>query len=696
MGRADNLAKAFGSKTCQSNKDKIFNTLIRIDASGFPKHRGEWINLVPPEDSKMSEKSLLALMALASMKNDFAFKAGDRSVLLSGFREEMKKHEIDFFIQPVGSPAFPESAPPYARRLEFLTGFTGSSGLVVVSQDKALFITDSRYKIQSERQLGDDYEIKISKQFYRELENFLKDNMQPGHVLGCDATHYPVLACEILEKLAGDNGGFLKTMAENPVDALWENQPPKPLSPIIPYPEKYSGRMSLAKRLETAKSLCREKTDAMFVGMPENVGWLLNIRGFDTPYTPYPVCYAVLHNDASAEVFLNKEAVTSELEDFLGERVNIRDIEDLETSLRELGESGASVELDPKFTQRFVLDILRESGAKIVKKPDRIMVAKAVKNVVERENIREAHRLDGLAFSRTLFRMDKMIREGEEPDEYQLAQILEEERKKHETYYGPSFATISSYGPNGADTHYEPAKEKSSPFLKDSFYLLDAGGQYLQGTTDMTRTIATGKLDADMESDYTYVLKAHIALALAEFPIGSTGYDFDEAARDKIKQGGLDYGHSTGHGVGHFGRVHETPPFITAGNPGSCEVLPGMFFSNEPGYYIEGVYGIRTENLAFAYEKENGLIGLETVSLAPIDLKPVDPRMLSAREIAWIDEYHETVRSKLEPLTDQVDKEFLAWLEDKTRPFRQQIRDMKPEYRGALPYNPPYMPMSGP
>ncbi|HYB56518.1 MAG TPA: aminopeptidase family protein P, partial [Alphaproteobacteria bacterium] len=467
---------------------------------------------------------------------------------------------------------------------------------------------------------------------------------------------------------AAKAGGRLVACAENPIDAIWAGQPPAPIAPVVPHPLAYAGRESRDKRNVLAGELAKQAIDAAVLTAPDSIAWLLNIRGGDVPHTPLPLSFALLSADATVELFCDPRKLSPGLARHLGNGVSVRGHEEFPAALDRLGQAKKRVAADPASAAAFIFDRLERAGAEIVKSADPCALPKACKNEVELAGMRAAHRRDGAALTRFLAWIKGRAAKGG-ISEVEAAERLHALRREGELFRDLSFSTIAGSGPNGAIVHYRATDESNRRLRSGELFLIDSGAQYLDGTTDVTRTLAIGAPSAEMRERFTRVLKGHIALATVHFPAGTTGSQLDVLARAALWQAGLDYDHGTGHGVGSYLGVHEGPQRISK-IPNTVALKPGMIVSNEPGYYKAGAYGIRIENLVAvtladghaAAERE--MLAFETLTLAPIDLDLVEPELLSAAETAWLDAYHARVRETLAPLLDRA---AARWLEEATR-----------------------------
>jgi Xaa-Pro aminopeptidase len=488
-------------------------------------------------------------------------------------------------------------------------------------------------------------------------------------VLGYDPWLHTPNEVERLRAAVERAGGALSAVAENPLDRVWRDRPPAPLAPVVPHSETFAGQSSAAKRARLGQALAATGVAAAVLTMPESIAWLLNIRGRDVPHTPVPLSFAILDRDGTVALFIDPRKLTRGVESHLGNSVRLLPSERLGPELDALAATGAKVQVDPASAASWICDRLAAAGAVIHCAADPCLVPKACKNPIEIDGTRAAHRRDGVALTRFLAWLAHEAPRGG------LAEIaasdrLEALRREGDHFRDLSFPTISGAGSNGAIVHYRASPETEERLEPGSLYLLDSGAQYLDGTTDVTRTIAIGEPSAEMRDRFTRVLKGHIQLAMVRFPKGTTGTQLDAFARRELWQVGLDYDHGTGHGVGSYLGVHEGPQRISK-STNAQPLLPGMIVSNEPGYYKTGAYGIRIENLVLvepvAAGGEREMLGFETLTLAPIDRNLIVPALLDDDEIAWLDAYHARVREVLTPL---VDADTGAWLAAATAPIR--------------------------
>jgi Xaa-Pro aminopeptidase len=584
-------------------------------------------------------------------------------------RGELKRRGLAGFIVPRADEHQGEYVPARARRLAWLTGFTGSAGLAIVLAERAAIFVDGRYTLQVRSEVPErlfEYRHLVE----QPASEWIAANLAAGDKLGYDPWLHTVGEVERYAAAAAKAGGSLVAVGDNLVDAIWHDQPAPPLAPVVPHELRFAGKPAEEKRSDIAAALAAGGIDATVVTAPDSIAWLLNIRGGDVSRTPLPLSFAVLNNDASVELFIDRRKLVPGIESHLGNAVAIQPPDQFGPALDRLGSAGKRVQLDPGSAAAWIFDRLGQAGAAVQRAADPCQLPKARKNPVELAGTRAAHRRDGAALTGFLAWISREAPSGE-LGEIAASDRLEAIRRVGENFRDLSFDTISGAGSNGAIVHYRASPENERRLAPGSLYLLDSGAQYLDGTTDVTRTIAIGAPSDEARDRFTRVLKGHIALATCRFPAGTTGSQLDVLARHALWQVGLDFDHGTGHGVGSYLNVHEGPQRISK-LPNTQALLPGMIVSNEPGYYKTGEYGIRIENLVVvtpcidlpAAERE--MLCFETLTLAPIDRNLVEPSLLTADEIAWLDAYHARVRETLTPL---VDPETARWLAEATRPI---------------------------
>ena len=584
-------------------------------------------------------------------------------------RKELGREGLAGFLVPRADEHQGEYVPPRAQRLAWISGFTGSAGLAAVLIDAAAVFVDGRYTLQVRDEApGDVFEHHHVTE--SPPADWVRLRLRPGDRLGYDPWLHTIESVERLEAAVAKASATLVPVAENLVDRIWDDQPPPPRGPIVPHDLKHAGHGSPEKRIEIAGLLAKEAADAAVLAAPDSIAWLLNVRGSDVAHTPLPLAFAVVHRDATVDLFVDPAKQTPELLAHLGEGVRVLPPDALGAVLDRLGEARRTVQADPTSTAAWIIQRLSGASATVARAADPCLLPKASKNDVELAGARSAHEKDGVALSRFLA---WLAREGPAGHltEITAAERLDALRAEESLFRDVSFPTISGAGPNGAIVHYRATPRTDRRIERGMLYLVDSGAQYLDGTTDVTRTVAIGPPTAEQRDRFTRVLRGHIALARARFPKGTTGSQLDVLARVPLWEAGLDYDHGTGHGVGSYLSVHEGPQRVS--KVGSSVALrPGMILSNEPGYYKTGEYGIRIESLVVvvpAPEPSGGevpLYGFETLTLAPIDRTLVEPALLTPDELAWLDAYHLRVR---EVITPKVDGETAAWLADVTRPL---------------------------
>ena len=590
---------------------------------------------------------------------------------LAALREQLKTDRLDGFVVPLTDEHMSEYVGSYAQRLAWLTGFQGSAGSAVVLPEQAAIFVDGRYTLQVRAQVDGEH---WSYQSVPEtsIADWLKANAPEGGRIGYDPwLHTREWVNKAREALA-DKGAELVAVRRNPVDAVWADKPEPSRARLVAHPDSLAGRSSAAKRQEMADWLKAEKADAAVLAALDSIAWTFNVRGQDVEHTPVALSFAVVQADGTADLFVASEKLGPEVRQHLGNGVRLHERHDFEPWLA--GLAGKAVAVDPERSVAAIFEALDKAGAKVVARRDPAVLPKALKNEVEIAGHRAAQARDGAALSRFLHWLSVETPNGG-VDELGAAAKLHELRQACGDLRDLSFDTISGAGPNGAIVHYRVTEETNLPLERDSLYLVDSGGQYPDGTTDVTRTVAIGTPTAEMRDRFTRVLKGHIAIARAIFPTGTRGGQLDSFARQYLWQAGLDYAHGTGHGVGSFLAVHEGPQRISpagSGQPGGDEPLrAGMILSNEPGYYKTGAYGIRVENLVLVVPKavdgaEKKMLGFETLTFAPIDRRLIDTFMLAPEERQWIDAYHAQV---LEIVAPQLDGEARAWLEAQCAPL---------------------------
>jgi Xaa-Pro aminopeptidase len=580
--------------------------------------------------------------------------------MLTKLKFFLKEQKIDFFFLPNSDEFFSEYLPESEKRIQYLTGFSGSSAMVIFGLEKSYFFTDGRYILQAKQQL-DLNEFEIFNIAEKPLPTWLEENLHSGKKLALDAKLSNLNFVEFCKEIAADGSASLVLLDSNPVDEIWKNRPLRLFSEIFFCDEKKSGRDSMAKR---AQVLQRFNADALIITKPENLCWLLNVRAADIEFTPLLLAYGILFKNGDVEIFVDEKRLHKISADNLPKITALKP-ELFSARISELRKKIKKIQIDARSTNYWLYKLLEKENFEIISENDRIEILKSCKNKIEIEGAIKSHQLDGLALTKFLFWIDKAAKNKEKIDEIKAEEKLLEFRKNQRGFLYPSFASISSFGPNGAVVHYHASSETNRKISGDSLYLIDSGGQYFGedfcGTTDVTRTIAIGKASSEMIENFTRVLKGHIALARAQFPVGTSGASLDALARFHLWQNKKDYEHGTGHGVGSFLSVHEGPCAISK-RVSSQAILPGMILSNEPGFYKENEYGIRIESLLLVEKCDEKFLRFRTLTLAPIDPNLIDFSMLNYEEKIWLKEYHETVLSQLASGLAVDEKNWLALL----------------------------------
>ena len=634
-----------------------------------------WMDLVATTPEEALKARLRDLKHRLAAESDFGLEAGaDHAARLAALRAELERRGLHGFLVPRSDEHQGEYVPLRAQRLTWLTGFTGSAGTAVVLLGKAAVFVDGRYTLQVRNQVdtGQFQPVHLADQG---LGEWIEENLESGARFGFDPWLHSEDQVKRLTAAVEGAGGQLVACETNPLDAVWPSQPAPPIAPVRPHEQRYAGLGSAEKRAQIAAEIGKRGAEATVLTLPDSIAWLLNVRGADVTHTPFALSFALVRQDGTTAWFIDRRKLTPEIGPHLGNAVSVEPPAGFGPALDELAKSGAKVSLDPGSAPAWVFARLRDGGARLVTQPDPCLLPKARKNQTEIEGTRAAHRRDGLAVTRFLAWLSQeaagRAEKGEPITEMEAAERLADLRRAHGEFRDLSFDTISGAGPNGAIVHYRVEEASNRALGLGELYLVDSGAQYPDGTTDITRTLAIGAPSDEMRACFTRVLKGHIALATARFPKGTSGSQLDGFARRPLWEAGLDFDHGTGHGVGSYLSVHEGPQRISKA-PNTIDLEPGMILSNEPGYYREGAFGIRIENLVTVIAlddlpgAEREMLGFETLTLAPIDLALVDAGLLTAEEEAWLDGYHGRVR---ETLTPELDEATAAWLAQATQPL---------------------------
>ena len=626
-----------------------------------------WIDLIAPEADETLCAQLLALKGAMEAETAAGPPPAERLSLLRG---ELKRRGLDGFVVPRTDEHQGEYVPPRADRLRWLTGFSGSAGAAVVLAERAAIFVDGRYTLQVRTQV-DTEALETHHLIDMPPAKWIAENLPAGGKLGYDPWLHPERAVASLRKAAEKAGGTLVAQTDNPIDSVWQGQPAAPISPIVPHPLEFAGKPAAEKRDEIGALLAADGCDAAVLTAPDSIAWLLNVRGGDVPRAPMPLSFAIVHKSGAVDWFVDPRKLSPGLGEHIGNGVSIEPVEAFPSALEAL--EGKAVRADPATTAALIFERLRAGGADVATGNDPCALPKACKNSVEIAGARAAHKRDGIAVSKFLAWFAAAAPSGD-LTEIAAADKLAALREEGDRLRDLSFDTISGSGPNGAIVHYKVGPETDRRMAPGELYLVDSGAQYLDGTTDVTRTVAIGTPSAEMRDRFTRVLKGHIAIATARFPEGTSGPQLDVLARRALWDAGLDFDHGTGHGVGSYLSVHEGPHRISKA-PNTVALREGMIVSNEPGYYKTDGYGIRIENLvtvvpcAALEGAERKMFEFETLTFAPIDRALVEPRLLSESEIAWFDGYHARV---FDEIAGGMDESGRHWLEAATRPLRSE------------------------
>ena len=584
---------------------------------------------------------------------------GDSEALgrLERLRAELARAGLSGFIVPRADEHLGEYVPPSGERLAWLTGFTGSAGLAAVLPSRAAVFTDGRYVLQLAAET-DGAAWERCHLVETPPWAWLKEHAPPGARIGYD----PWLLSEETLSRYQKAGLTMAAVEANPVDAIWADRPAPPAGPALPHPLEFAGESSTAKREAIAAILRESRQEAAVITDPASLAWLLNIRGTDLPFTPIALGFGLITADTAVQLFMEPEKLSEETRLWLGNAVQARGRESLLSALR--GLARRIVRVDEAGTPAWFAHTLRDAGAEIVHGADPCHLPKARKNAAEQQGARAAHQRDAVALCLFLAELTEAVARGDWT-EATAARRLDQLRARSPLYRGESFPAISGAGEHGAVIHYRVSAASDRPIRPNEVYLIDSGGQYPDGTTDVTRTVWTGPADPPdaVRERFTRVLRGHIAIATLTFPSGVAGPHLDAFARRALWDAGLDYDHGTGHGVGSYLSVHEGPVSLSrAAKP--VPIAEGMILSNEPGFYEPGAYGIRLENLLLVQAAETGrtakpFLRFETLTLAPFDRRLIARDLLSESETAWLDAYHARVLAALGPL---LDGEARAWL----------------------------------
>jgi Xaa-Pro aminopeptidase len=584
---------------------------------------------------------------------------------VAALRAELKRRHLDGFLVPHADRHQSEYLPPADERLAWLTGFTGSAGSAVVLADRAVLFTDGRYTLQA-REQTDGNIFTIEHMAEKPLAQWLESNLPAHAKIGYDPWLHTAESLEKLGKSCAAAGAMLMAAEPNPIDMIWKDRPAAPLGAVTLHDLHYAGEDAGSKLARIREEMHKLRADALVISDPTALAWAFNLRGADVAHVPVALGFAIIATEGRPALYLDGRKLTNHTRHALEQIAEVREPAVFTPDLAAQAAGKNRIRLDQATAADALLRIVVQGGGVPLRGPDPVAGMKAVKNAAEIAGAKQAQLRDGLALTRFLAWFD-----GEAPggklSEIDAVEALESFRRESGLLKDVSFSTIAGSGPNGAVVHYRVTRKTNRMISPGDLFLIDSGGQYEDGTTDVTRTLIVGQPTAEMRDRFTRVLKGHIAIAYAVFPEGTTGAQLDTLARRDLWAAGLDFDHGTGHGVGSYLSVHEGPARIS--KLGTAPLRRGMILSNEPGYYKTGAFGIRIENLVLVETgpvlegAEKKLLGFETLTLAPIDHRLIDLKLLTHDEILWVDRYHGTVRAALTPLVDPPTK---AWLDRAT------------------------------
>lgn len=582
---------------------------------------------------------------------------------VNAFRAILKRNNISAFIIPSNDPHLSEYVAPHWKSREWISGFTGSAGTIVILQNGAGLWTDSRYFLQATEQL-EGTGIELYKEMLPEtptITEFLCKNLNPGDTLGIEGKMFSINQVEQMQKDL-EHSEIRIEILDDPINDIWVNRPQIPKEPAYVYGIEFAGKSCKDKIDSLRQELNKNKSNSIFITALDEIAWTLNIRGNDVHCNPVVISYLLI-TQKNVFCFISNDKITNEVKQYLeSQDIEIQPYEKAEAFLKEF--NGGSIMLDPAKTNFAIYSAIHPSN-KIIRTASPISLLKATRNDQEIAGIHEAMKQDGIALVKFLQWLEEAVPKGKET-ELSIDEKLTEFRSKRPLYKGKSFDTIAGYKEHAAIVHYSATPESNAKLEPKGLLLLDSGAQYLNGTTDITRTIGLGELTEEEKVDYTLVLKGHIALAMAKFPFGTRGAQLDVLARTPLWERGMNFLHGTGHGVGHFLCVHEGPQSIRM-NDNPIILMPGMVTSNEPGVYKGGKHGIRIENLTLVCKYKEGMFGeylqFETITLCPICKKGIIRDMLSDEEIKWLNDYHQKVYETLSPELEENER---SWLKEAT------------------------------
>jgi Xaa-Pro aminopeptidase len=591
--------------------------------------------------------------------------AGATAPRVAALRAELKRRHLNGFLVPHADRHQSEYLPPSEERLAWLTGFTGSAGYAVILADRAVLFTDGRYILQA-REQTDPALFTVEHMVEKPLSGWLEANLPHGAKIGYDPWLHTADAVEKLGKACAAAGAMLMAAEPNPINVIWKDRPDPPLGPMALHDIRFAGEEASSKLSRLREELHKLRADALVISDPPALAWAFNIRGADVAHVPVALGFGIIGNEGRPALYLDGRKLNNQTRHALEQ---IADVREPAAFAHDLGAHAAGknrVRLDQATAADALVRIVVQGGGIPLRGPDPIAGLKAVKNAAEIAGAKAAHLRDGVALTKFLAWFDREAPSGK-LTEIDAVAALETFRRESGLLKDVSFSSIAGSGPNGAVVHYRVTRKTNRRISPGDLFLIDSGGQYEDGTTDVTRTVIVGEPTGEMRDRFTRVLKGHIAMARVVFPEGTTGAQLDTLARRDLWAAGIDYDHGTGHGVGSYLSVHEGPARIS--KLGTAPLQRGMILSNEPGYYKTGAYGIRIENLVLVAAApvvegaEKKLDAFETLTLAPIDRRLIDRKLLTHDEILWLDRYHGSVRAALTPLVDPQTK---AWLDHAT------------------------------
>ncbi|PPR54366.1 MAG: Aminopeptidase [Alphaproteobacteria bacterium MarineAlpha5_Bin6] len=571
----------------------------------------------------------------------------------------MKEEKIDFFILNRSDEFLGEYIAPYADRLKWISNFTGSAGRAIILQDKAIIFVDGRYTFQVREQVDKKcFVVKHIEKYWKWLEN----NINKKKIIGVDPKIHSIFEINKLASIVKKNKSEISFFSTNPIDFFWKDQPKYPQHSAFLHEIKYAGKTTSQKLKIVCSMLKNESIGCYLFNALDSIAWLLNIRGNDIPFTPFVFCYAIISDDGKINLFIDLKKIKL-IKNNLENYINFFPIEKIEYFFEKI-DKNIKMGMDIFRTNYYFKNLCQRNNIEIKYLDDPCYYLKSQKNKIEINGAIKANTRDGLSITKFLFWL-KNNKKITKHDEISASKYLYDLRKKNRLFFSLSFETISAIDRNAALPHYKITSKSKLSFKKNAIYLIDSGAQYFDGTTDITRTIVIGEPSNEQKDRFTRVLKGHIAIATAEFQFNKKASDLDYLARRSLKKIGCDFDHGTGHGVGSFSNVHEGPFRITKSNKLNDIVLKeGIILSNEPGYYKKNQYGIRIENLIISNKISEKKLAFKTISLAPIDVDLIEKKLLTKKEILWINNYHKKVRQSLSKYLKSKEKQ---WLNNVTR-----------------------------